>query len=144
MHHKSINILKRLPRCLLAIAAAISWPAISVGQNARTQEDWIYAFQNQPSGEYAPDYRKMDPFRSMLSDADREAQAAKSRPSLLTQVSARIESSAFEDADEAATSLLDPYEGRSQYAGESEDFEFDSTSPSYDSSGGHSGYADFD
>ncbi len=144
MHHISINILKKLPRCLLAMAVTVSWPAISIGQDARTQEDWIYAFQNQPSGEFAPDYRKTDPFRSMLSDADREELAAKSTPSFLTQVSARIESSAFDDADDAATSLLDSYEEDTRSTDESEDFEFDSTSPSYDMSPYDSDYADLD
>lgn len=144
MHHISTNILKKLSRCLLAIAATVSWPAISAGQNARTQEDWIYAFQNQPSGEFAPDYRKTDPFRSLLSDADREVLAAKSTPSFLTQVSARIKSSAFEDADDAAISLLDSYEEDTRSTDESDDFEFDSTSPSYDMSPDDAGYADLD
>ena len=145
MHHISINILKKLPRCLLAIAAIVSWPAISAGQitrDARYQEDWIYAFQNQPSGEFAPDYRKTDPFRSLLSDADRDVLAAKSTPSFLTQVSARIKSSAFEDTDDAAISLLDSYEGDSRSTDESEDFELESTSPSYDMSPDDSGYGD--
>jgi len=146
MHHIAINILKKLPRCLLAIAATVSWPAISVGQDARRQEDWIYAFQNQPSGEFAPDHRKTDPFRSMLSDADREVLAAKSTPSFLTQVSGRVKSSAFEDTNDAATSLLDPYEDR-RLTDESDDLEFESSSPPYESyemSPDDSGYADLD
>ena len=144
MHHISIDILKKLPRYLLAIAAAVSWPAIGAGQDARSQEDWIYAFQNEPSGEFAPDYRKTDPFRSMLSDADRDVLAAKTTPSFLTQVSARVKSSAFEDADEAATALLDSYEEDSRSTDKSEDLEFDSTAPPYDVSPDDSGYADLD
>lgn len=144
MHHISINILKKLPLGLLAIAAVALCPASSVGQDARSQEDWIYAFQNQPSGEFAPDYRKTDPFRSMLSDADREVLAAKSTPSFLTQVSARVKSSAFEDADEAATALLDSCEEDRQSTDESVDFEFDSTSPSFDIFPEESGYSELD
>jgi hypothetical protein len=150
MHHISINILTKLPRCLLAIAVVVSWPTMSAGQDTRTQEDWIYAFQNQPSGEFAPDYRKTDPFRSILSDADRETLAAKSKPSFLAQVSSQIESSAFEDTDEAATALLDEYgsddqfAGDGQYRGEAEEYEFDAASPSYGTPPSYSRYTDPD
>ena len=128
----------------MAMAAIVSLSSISDGQDARTQEDWIYAFQHQPSGEFAPDYRKTDPFRSMLSDADRDALAAKTAPSFMTQVSGRIKSSAFEDTDEAATALLDSYDDNSLTTDESKDLEFDSTSPSYDVFPDDSGYADPD
>lgn len=144
MHQISVNILRKLPRCLSAIAAVVSWSAISVGQDARTQEDWIYAFQNQPSGEFAPDYSNTDPFRSMLSDADRDALAAKSAPSFMTQVSGRIRSSAFEDTDEAAHTLLDSCEEDTRSTDESENFDINSTSPSYQLSAEDAGYADPD
>jgi hypothetical protein len=141
MHQISINILKKMSRCLLAVVAVVSWSAISVGQDARIQEDWIYAFQNQPSGEFAPDHRKTDPFRSMLSDADRDVLAAKSAPSFMRQVSGRIKSSAFEDTDETADALLDTYEDDTQPTDELENFDFNSTSPSYQLSAEDAGYA---
>jgi hypothetical protein len=144
MHLKSINILKKLPRCLLVIVMAVLSPASGIGQDARKQEAWIYAFRNQPSGEYAPDYRKTDPFESMLSDADHDALAAKSTPSFLNQVSARVKESAYEDADEAATSLLDAFEEDARPNDGSQELEFDSISPSYEMSPDDSGYADLD
>ncbi len=85
----------------MALVAALSCQAIGVGQDTRTQEDWIYAFQNEASGEFAPDYRKSDPFRSMLSDADRDMLAVKSTPTFLTQFASNVHPSVAQDAIDA-------------------------------------------
>ena len=75
-------------------------PALCVAQDG-----WLYAWRNQPSGEFAPDYRKVDPFQPMFSDADLESQAARKAPSFLTQFASNVKTSALRDADTA--SILD-------------------------------------
>jgi len=87
-----INLLRTFQRSLLA-AVAIAMPPAPCG----AQEGWLYAWRNQPSGEFAPDYRKVDPFQPMFSDADLEAQAARKAPSFLTEFTSNVKKSAFED-----------------------------------------------
>lgn len=66
------------------------------------QESWLYAWRTQPSGEFAPDHRKTDPFQPMYSDADLELQAARKAPSFLTQFASNVNTSALQDADDAS------------------------------------------
>lgn len=77
-------------------------------QKARDQEALWQAWQSQPSGEYAPDHRKTDPFQSMLSDADLEAEEAKTAPSFLTQFTFHAKTAASKEAKSESGSLFDP------------------------------------
>ncbi len=97
MQQIPINHLRTYLRCLLAVVAFDLTPAACVAQDG-----WLYAWRNQPSGEFAPDYRKVDPFQPMFSDADLEAHAARKAPSFLTQFSANVKTSAVWDADAAS------------------------------------------
>ncbi len=90
---------RAFPRCLLVFLASTILPAVSQPQDLRYQEGWLYAWRNQPSGEFAPDHRKTDPFQSMFSDADIEAHAAKQAPSFLTQFTSNVKTSAPQDAE---------------------------------------------
>ena len=143
MPNISVNLLLKTTRCLMATAAVALLPPAVIAQDSRSQEDWIYTFRNQPSGEFAPDYRKADPFESLLSDADRDALAAKTAPSFITQVSSRIESSAYDDADEAADTFLDPYDVDALMDHESDEYDPELTEPSFDISQGL-GYPEVD
>ena len=91
-----INLPRTCLRCLLAVVAIGLTPAPCVAQDG-----WLYAWRNQPSGEFAPDYRKVDPFQPMFSDADLDARAARKVPSFLTQFTSNVQNSALEDPDSA-------------------------------------------
>ena len=97
MQQISIHPQNTIQRCLLAVAAVVILPALCVAQDG-----WLYAWRNQPSGEFAPDYRKVDPFQPMFSDADLESQAARKAPSFLTQFASNVKTSALRDADTAS------------------------------------------
>jgi len=98
MQQLSIHPQNTIRRCLLAVAAVAMLPALCVAQDS-----WLYAWRNQPSGEFAPDYRKTDPFQPMLSDADLELQAARKAPPFLAQFTSNAKTSALRDADAAST-----------------------------------------
>ncbi len=102
MQHKPLNLRMTFQRCLLAVVVITMLPARGVAQDVRAQEAWLYAWRNQPSGEFAPDHRKTDPFQSMFSDADPDAQAARQVPSFLTQFTSSVKTSALRDADSAS------------------------------------------
>ena len=94
MRQISIHPPNTIQRCLLAVVGIAMLPTLCAAQ-----ESWLYAWRNQPSGEFAPDYRKVDPFQPMLSDADLESQAAGKAPSFLTQFASNVNTSALQDDD---------------------------------------------
>lgn len=93
MQQRSIHFQAAIQRCLLAVVVVAMLPTLCVAQDG-----WLYAWRNQPSGEFAADYRKIDPFQPMFSDADFEAQAARKAPSFLTQFTSNVKTSARQDA----------------------------------------------
>ena len=99
MQQISIHPQNTIQRCLWAVVAVAMLPTLCVAQDG-----WLYAWRNQPSGEFAPDYRKVDPFQPMFSDADLESQAARKAPSFLTQFASNVKASALQDADAASIS----------------------------------------
>lgn len=100
-----------LPECLLALLAAILLPEFGRAQDLGWQEGMVYAWRNQPSGEFAPDYRKTDPFQPIFSDADIEAHAAKQAPTFLTQFKSNVTTSALNGTE--STFALIPTAGNS-------------------------------
>jgi hypothetical protein len=101
---------RAFPRCLLVFLASTILAAASLAQDLRSQEGWLYAWRNQPSGEFAPDHRKTDPFQPTFSDADIESHAAKKAPSFLTQFRSNVKPSAFQDAETAAGLIPPEYD----------------------------------
>ena len=97
MQQISIHPQNTIQRCLLAVVAVAILPTPCVAQD----DGWVYAWRTQPSGEFAPDHRKVDPFQPMFSDADLESQAARKTPSFLTQFTSNVKASARQDADAA-------------------------------------------
>ncbi len=99
MQRMPFNFLRSFQRCLLVVATIGLLTAHGVGQDWRSQEGWLYAWQNQPSGEFAPDYRRVDPLKPMLSDADIEAYEASKPPSFLDEFRSNVQASAIEITD---------------------------------------------
>ena len=93
MQQIAIHFQAAIQRCLLAVVVVAMLPTLCVAQDG-----WLYAWRNQPSGEFAADYRKVDPFQPIFSDADLEAQAARKAPSFLTQFTSNVKTSAQQDA----------------------------------------------
>lgn len=122
MQQLSIHPQNTIQRCLLAVVAVAMLPAACVAQDG-----WLYAWRNQPSGEFAPDYRKVDPFQPMFSDADLERQAARKAPSFLTQFTSNVRTSALRDTD--AASIPEAPEFDTLADNDASDYEFDPTMP---------------
>lgn len=138
MQQISIHPQNTIQRCLLAVVAVAILPTLCLAQDG-----WLYAWRNQPSGEFAPDYRKVDPFQPMLSDADLESQAARKAPSFLTQFTSNVKTSALRDAD--AASILDAPEFDTVADDESADYETDPAMLSAQQSAqGSGGYVQLD
>ncbi len=123
MQQISIHPQNTIQRCLLAVAVVAMLPTLCVAQDG-----WLYAWRNQPSGEFAPDYRKVDPFQPMFSDADLESRAARKTPSFLTQFTSNVKTSALRDADTAA--IPDTPEFDTLAESDAADYEPDSAMPS--------------
>jgi len=134
----SIHPQNTIQRCLLAVVAVAILPALCVAQ-----DEWLYAWRNQPSGEFAPDYRKVDPFQPMLSDADLELQAARKAPSFLTQFASNVKMSALTDADTAT--ILDAPEFDILAVCDAADYELDPLMPAaHESAQGAADYTQLD
>lgn len=99
MQRTLLNFWNTFQRCLLAIAAIAMQPVHSGAREPGAPEGFLYAWQNQPSGEFVPDYRRVDPLKPMLSDADIDAYEASKPPSFLDQFTSNVQTSAIETTD---------------------------------------------
>ena len=135
MQQISIHPQNTIRRCVLVFVAFAMLPTLCVAQDS-----WLYAWRNQPSGEFAPDHRKVDPFEPMLSDADLESQAARKAPSFLTQFTSNVKTSALQDSDTGSIPDVPTHDALS--GEESVDYETDPAMPSVlQSAPGSRGYA---
>lgn len=116
-----------LPKCLLALLAGILLPVFGRAQDLSWQEGMVYAWRNQPSGEFAPDYRKTDPFQPVFSDADIEAHAAKRAPTFLTQFKSNVTKSAVNGTESASALIPTALRSESIRTDGAEDYSIDST-----------------
>ncbi len=123
MRQISIHPQNTIQRCLLAVVGIAMLPTPCVAQDS-----WLYAWRNQPSGEFAPDHRKVDPFQPMFSDADLESQASRKAPSFLTQFASNVNTSALQDAE--AGPIPDVPTVDALVGDESADYETDTAMPS--------------
>lgn len=113
-------------------------PALSVAQDG-----WLYAWRNQPSGEFAPDHRKTDPFEPIFSDADLESQDARKAPSFLTQFASNVNSSALLDTDDSSIPELPADDDLTDHEQVDDETEPEISSP-YLKTEGTTGYAHLD
>ncbi|MEJ7591752.1 MAG: DUF1207 domain-containing protein [Planctomycetaceae bacterium] len=138
MQQISIYHQNSIQQCLLAVVAFAMLPTL-----CEAQDSWLYAWRNQPSGEFAPDHRKVDPFQPMFSDADLELQAARTAPSFLTQFTSNVKTSALQDSD--AGSIADVPTVDALIGDEPAEYETDpAMSPAQHSASGSGGYAPLD
>jgi hypothetical protein len=138
MRQTSIHPQNTIQRCLLAVVGIAMLPTLCTAQDG-----WMYAWRNQPSGEFAPDHRKVDPFQPMFSDAELESQAARKAPSFLTQFASNVNTSALQDDD--AASVPDVPAVDALIGDESADYETDPAMPSaQQSETGSTDYAPLD
>ena len=99
MQRMPFNSPKSIPQCLLVLAVVALLSIDSVAGDRGSPEGWLYAWQNQPSGEFAPDYRRVDPLKPLASDADLEAYEARKSPSFLDQFTSNVKTHAIEEQD---------------------------------------------
>lgn len=99
MQRMQFNLSNAFYACLIAVVSIAMLQSNVDGQDVRRHEGWLHAWQNQPSGEFAPDYRRVDPLKPMLSDADIDAFEARKTPTFLDRFSLNVKSPADAELD---------------------------------------------